>query len=271
MDISVISLAVLNIFSLLIVFIVLYFVFFPTPLTNAFIKQYDLLNKVDDPRIETDILENPFASQNFSISRYIPENADWSRVIIEIPGGAFVASAVNFDSYFAMKLPYPVYIIEYPVLFKFRAKDTYKYLQFALEYTVNLIKDKHPNCKFTLVGTSAGAFYSALIIQHEPNTFDSFISICGYFGYSTVANKLCEVIQKFYLKSGNLEPNIIPATVEYFPITADFDFLNESTKVFAERNGKVPNIYSGRHTFFVTGTTEAERAREDFKTFISNL
>lgn len=275
MEASTAAMSALNVFSLLLLLFIVYFIVYPKPLVNSFIKRYNLISDLSDERITVVYLEDPETEIKLRLAYYIPPGSENSeRVIVEIPGGAFVASYLNFDAYFKMETPFPVFVIEYPVLFKHRAPVSFQYLKFALKSTLELISTKiNQNAKITLVGSSAGAYYSTILIKDMPEQIDSLCTICGYFGYTTMRNKLWALLERFYLntsKEPSLVVDIVPTGIRYFPMTSTFDFLGESSTVYAERNAVPLQVYSGNHTFFWNNSQDAQQARADFLNFVKN-
>lgn len=230
----------------------------PEPIKQAIIKQFDLRPNI--------ILDGDVASieGNFDYKVYelsVPD-ANPSKIIIDIPGGAFISALPTFVAYKQMKLPCNVISFEYPTLFMHRANDSITYL----EKTINKVLASRPEIKTVyLIGTSAGAYYAVKILNRgKVYNVKKFIGICGYYGHKTIPKNLTlGLLEHLYLTSfrntAAYDCHIIANPIESMFITATKDFLIKSTENFATQNHLHFDTYEGNHLFFQMPETEGAK------------
>lgn len=249
-----------TIILLLLLLALILFIRRPEPLKKQIIKTYDIVPNFD---ISTDQILTQETFESYKI--YYVESMEMvsttaEYIIIDVPGGAFLESAVNLEPYAHLNLPYPVVSFEYPVVFRNRAIDTLEYLERAIKHVQTT---KYPNAKLILIGTSAGAYYTTKIINRgNIVNISKMIGICGYYGPASMPeNLLLTILDRVYLTSiRNVHPyvcNIIPSSIELLFITANEDFLFMSSRNFSLLNQQLLNVFVGNHTFFSQSSNES--------------
>ena len=217
------------------------------------------------------------------------------KVIIDIPGGAFLVAANNLNMYFNMpNLNIDVVSIEYPVLLKATAKDTILYLEDVIKYIIENYKKKHSKVEdednafeIYLVAASAGGYFGAKLINRSKfkNNITKFVGISGYYGHKSVSNDFLRIVETCYLtntlyffsdvqqKEYECSP-INDCTIQTMLAIGKQDPLSESTIYFSKLTGSESEIfrYEGDHTFYLKWRNpETLRFYEDMELFLMQL
>lgn len=251
-----------TIILLLLLLALILFIRKPEALKKQVIKTYDIVPNFDIGTNQTLTRETFESYQIYYVLHNDNTDTPLDYVIIDIPGGAFVESAVNLKPYESLNLPYDVVSFEYPIVFNHRALATIEYLERAIQHVQ---VTKYPNSKLILMGTSAGAYYTTKIINRgNVENISKMIGICGYYGPASMPNNLLiTILDRFYLTSiRNVQPfvcNIIPSTIDLLLITSNEDFLFLSSRNFAILNQQLLNVFVGNHTFFSQSTSESTK------------
>lgn len=241
----------------------------PEIIKQTLIKHYDLR-----PHVVLD--EHVHELQEFGKQKVFElsvPNGDPAKLIIDIPGGAFISSVVTFVAYRELRLPCNVVSLTYPVLFENKAKETLAYLE---ETITKILATKSQVKTVYMVGTSAGAYYATKLINRGkiPN-IRKFIGICGYYGHKTIPKNITiSVLEQFYVTSfknnQQFDCQIISNPIKSLFMTSTRDFLGESTMNFATQNHVRYEVFEGDHLFFFRIDQEgAKRAHILFNHFIN--
>lgn len=230
----------------------------PEIVKQSLIKHYDLRPHVV---LGENVFEIPTNSE-YKVYEYIVDHSDPTKIIIDIPGGAFISAAPTFTAYKQLRLPCNVISFEYPVLFKHHFSETLGYL----EMTIGGILKKRPQVKSVyVVGTSAGAYFAVKLLNRgKLHNIKKFLGICGYYGHKTIPKNLSlAMMEHLYVTSfannKNYDCHIIPNPVNVMLITATNDFLYESTKNFAALSTIAYDTYEGNHLFFHDAKTSGAK------------
>ena len=180
-----------------------------------------------------------FTHNGISRNIYFLDKLDKSKIIIDLPGGAFIAAANTLKPFLHIEQQHPVVSIEYPVLPSGDYKTTVPYITAAIDY----ILEKYGNPKIILNATSAGSFYAVKIINSEKykNSIIKFISTSGYFGYKTINNVATYITDKIYLRRLNnstlLDCIPVPTTIDCFYAIGELDPIKISTINYLQLSG----------------------------------
>lgn len=264
---------ILNVICVVILIIVIYLIYKPTPLANYIAKVFDLTNNDiinDNENVSWEQFtdDSGFSERILTYSK--PENKT-DKVLIEIPGGAFIRSTLNISAYVKMNLPYDVILIEYPVLFSARTNQTLSYLRQVIKFLIHRARIRNPEVQIYIVGYSAGCYYAMTLINEMVNDIVGLVTICGYFGTASVSNGMFKTLDWMYIDHDNrLEQQVlINSNVRLMIMVGTGDFLKESSLSFASWNAVDPFVYEGSHLFFWDmNNIETDRAHVDFKDFI---
>ncbi len=260
---------IVTIVFLILLILVFLFIRKPELLKQHLIKTYDIIPDIN----VTDSVLNVEKFENYTIYELVADPPSINDIIvIDIPGGAFIESVVNFKPYQAMKLPYNVISITYPTLFDNRAKDAISYIERAIKH---IQKTKYPQAQIVLIGTSAGAYYATKVINRSNvKNISKFIGICGYYGAATMPyNVVVNALDRMYLTSfkdfAEYQCNVISSNILSLYITSTDDFLEQSTKSYAMLCQQKVYTFGGNHTFFTQDTPSAQEAYDIVKSFIT--
>lgn len=209
------------------------------------------------------------------------------KLIIDIPGGAFVVAATNLNLYFNMlHLDIDVVSIEYPALMEATAEDTLLYLEEAVHYIIKNHKKKYfteandNDLEIYLVTASAGSYFGTKLINRgNVKNITKFIGINGYYGHRTMSNGFYKILENYYLtqtlfdnaKQRKYDCRPIDSTIESMIIMGKQDTLKESSINFSKLTGRHLDIctYEGDHTFYHKwNTLEAKRFYNDLELFL---
>lgn len=273
---SVIVSIILNVIAFGILIYIILFLRKPNFIKNRLIKvlSLNINDYTNNPNVELFPHTDTETKITKQIAKYSTENNLKTRVIVDIPGGAFIDANPNLTPFINMNLSYDVFSLEYPVLFDYTFEDSLKYLSNTLTFILDKIETEYPNAKITLFGHSAGAYFSALLINKFAARIDSFITINGYFGKSTISNEVLKVLDGVYLTSITKKPKYEVAAlsnnVDLFIVTSTNDFLKESSEYYAALNGIKAHVYTGGHGFFYI-SEYGQLAYSDIKSFLDSL
>ena len=105
---------------------------------------YSLIHEDIREEIFNTTVQNDYKKKfKHKIYYYTKPRNNANKLIIDIPGGAFLVAATNLNFYFNMThLDIDVVSIEYPVLMQATAEDTLLYLEEAVHYIIRNHKKK---------------------------------------------------------------------------------------------------------------------------------
>ena len=303
---------ILNIFFMVIVLWIAYIIYNPVMITKYLKNQWNL-----EPDLESIMHENvkekffsasvddfnklyfPLISQkksklkNFKhkLYYYTKPGNQVNKLIIDIPGGAFLVAATNLNLYYNMtNLDIDVVSLEYPVLMDATAKHTILYLEEAIDYIIENHKKKssidHGVFEIYLVTASAGSYYGTKLINRSKfkNYITKFVGINGYYGHKTVSNEFLKLIETCYLtktlwnfsdiQQREYDCSPIDSTIQTMLCIGTQDSLKESSLYFSRLTGSNLEIctYEGDHTFYLKwNNTEALRFYRDLEIFLMEI
>lgn len=234
----------ISIFSLIFLFLLIYLtsvIVYPKAPIN-YIKKRLNLNDIDTHTPLEDSNEDELFTYNNMTHKiyYLNKTPKTDTIIIDLPGGAFISSSNTFAQYKTIEQPHSIVSIEYPVL-----PDGY--YDKTLDYIINAIKHILSRYgmykKIILSAASAGCYYAVKIINTEifKENIIKFISMSGYFGYSTMPNIGTFIAERVYLrqlKSDKIyDCTPIPSTIKSFYAVGANDEIKISTYAFLQLNG----------------------------------
>lgn len=278
--------------SLVLAILIIYLVMLiakPKPIVDMLVKNLNIGPNVPS-LVNTE--QETFVSPSTKIKGTIYHHnlhylANHSRILIDIPGGAFLRSSNTMVPYLEMQqLTMPVISISYPVLFDVTSvKLGLDYIMDALRHVIATYTERlvhiNPNAVLdvNVLASSAGAYYAVLAINS--NEFVAHISkvviVCGYFGQELTSNQFFKLLHRIYLtpnmfrSSPELKCYPIRPSVATRLITTTDDFLRDSTQNFASMSAIVPFVYAGGHSLFWSPEmAEAQQMYSDITDFLMN-
>lgn len=269
-----------NIFFVAIFVILIVSFYSPRYVIKYIKKHYNLAdtNVIVPSGIESyDFVDSNSLSHNYYI-RKSKADAPMSRqgvmdVILYVPGGAFISCNPFLPEAIYEILNYDVVSFRYPIRPENTINQSIRWLAECISHIIEQYQKltKFEHLFFHIVCYSAGAFYASLIINQLNSKYHRHIAnmfmICGYYGKESISNKLIfQAFDKLYwssiLNSNNYTVSAVDVTnMDLCVISADGDFLLESTKYFSYLNGLVPIIFKGDHLFLYT-SEEGKKAAE---------
>lgn len=250
--------------------------------------KYSLIHENIKEEIFSSTVQNNYKkSFKHKIYYYTKPGNNANKLIIDIPGGAFLVAATNLNLYFNMlHLDIDVVSIEYPVLMQATAEDTLLYLEEAMHYIIKNHKRKYfidandNDLEIYLVSASAGSYFGTKLINRgNIKNITKFIGINGYYGHRTISNGFLKLLEIYYLtqtlfdntKQRKYDCRPIDSTIESMIIIGTQDTLKESSINFSKLTGSHLDIctYQGDHTFYLKwNTLEAKRFYNDLELFL---
>ncbi len=260
------------IFLILLIYIISIIVYPKKPI-ELFKKSLNMNASTDINDDATFIKKYNFEKHNYNLY-YLEKTEDYSTIIVDLPGGAFISSSNTLKPYLHIDQPYNIISVEYPVLPYGKLKKVMEYL----EEIFNFIKNKHGDPKIILCGASAGCFYATKILNLNKYNIIKYISTCGYYGYKTIKNIITIVGDKFYLRnaSGDTKNDCIPppSNIQCLYVVGSTDELRFSTINYLETFGNTDNILQyedADHTFYLRYNSPiAQKYYKDLGDFIKN-
>lgn len=215
--------------------------------------------------------ETPHYSGQCSL--YVPENkllGDFDTIILDVPGGAFVKSSPSPSIYEHLSVKIPILSVTYPTLFKYKLEDMVMYLDILLTATESTF-DK----KIIIIAQSAGAYIAALTLKKGHQKVEAFITLCGYFGPSTITNPLINALTKTYLTGWSDKPqnnvSALRSGLRVYIYTGTNDFLISSSLKFGELCSPISlKQFQGSHLFFYDPIQGSE-LYDDISTVVASI
>lgn len=281
---------------LILVMLVAYTLYNPTFLAKSVAKKYRLEKEPcleDELDVKCEFLPFTDSGSNegsdrlpiyyFEPSSTITDETDnkqkTKRLIIEIPGGTFVTSYINFNAYRAMDIEFDVAVVKYPLLFRTSARQAILYLEKAISQIIDRFRAKWgtDNFKICLIGHSAGAYYAIKLLNRGKfaQYIDKFVGLCGYYGKEWVDNPIVKILDSVYLTSIFNSPEfkctLPPVNVELFLATSSQDWLKASTIKFSQFCHVLCKIYNEEDHMFLwaTNSRSTRLAYAELKEFIA--
>lgn len=215
---------------------------------------------------------------------YTKDTNQTNKLIIDLPGGAFINSSNTLKTYMNMKeLDVDAISIQYPVLPQGTALRAIAFIESAISSIIEEYKTKWNVEYFELylATASAGSYYGAKIINN--GKFDKFIkkfsSVSGYFGYKTIDNLVTAIGDKIYLR--RFQTNSVldckplqEGIIDTFYAIAESDILKTSTLTFLQLTNQdleVHRYFGNGHCFYTHfNSLDTQKFYEDFVAFIKN-
>lgn len=221
----------------------------------------------------THLDEDSTAVEQFTYNRttlniyYFEKYPATDTLVIDLPGGAFIASSNTFKHYKYIDQPHTVVTVEYPVLPSGSFRRAMEYLEAAFEY---LIRKKYNDKKIILSAASAGCYYATKIINNAKfnDKIVKFICMSGYFGYNTIPNIYTYITEVIYLhhsiknQDSKTVCKPVPSHIETFYTVGANDDLKISTYEFLKQSGEMnkvieyPNV---GHVFYLQYTNDTTK------------
>ena len=299
MDIHELYPLILNIFFMIIILGTAYIIYNPILITK-YLKHKWNLKPDKESLMHENVTEELFSvtlpTKTKKITQKIyyytkPRN-NGLKLIIDIPGGAFLVAATNLNIYFSMThLDIDVVSLEYPVLIYATAEETLLFLEEAMHYIIkNHMKkyflDNDEKLEIYLVTASAGSYFGTKLINRGKfrKYITKFIGINGYYGHKTMSNKFLSLIESCYLtktlwqfddiQQRKYDCSPIDNTIQSMMIIGKQDNLKESSINFCKLTGSHLELctYEGDHTFYLKwNTPETKKIYKDLEIFLIEI
>jgi acetyl esterase/lipase len=212
-----------------------------------------------------------------SFPYYYRKGTNSDKVIIDIPGGGFMAAGGHLSVYKDWANECDVYYITYPTLFEHTIGDAIVYINLFME---NILKVVNPE-NITIIGTSSGAYYASKVLNllessksTDAKLISSAVLINGYYGWRNCDNMTMKVLDATYMdrysfKYTRSDYDVVGISgTELMIIVSDDDQLKRCGLDFANKNSLKTINYPGSHTFFWADTETGKIARQDVLNFI---
>lgn len=225
----------LNILILVLIIVLIRSLWKPVALSKALSRAMQLEHK--DPNLPKEVI---------SKCQVFYKQATKAKLgsIIYIPGGIFIASSITPEMFDDRLEEYDIYMIKYPVLFDTKIKTTIEELGGVLDVLLKRDENVH------LLSHSAGSFYAmALLSLGRFNKIKTNTCVCGFYGKDTITNTPLKIMANMYMREKILN---IQGNVKNWIVTAEDDFIRESSTVFGKKWMLKPTIYAGDHNFLAT-------------------
>lgn len=268
---------ILTVIFFLILFCVFYMIYNPTLPIRYLRNKFQIIG---DPTILRDSTkgyiftstiepnkEKKHKLQAFTGNIYIYENemgVKKDRLIIDLPGGAFISSSNTFQAYKHIPdFDIAVASIEYPVLPAGDSITAIYYIEQAMKFIIDVFKQdwKVDKIQVYLSTASAGTYYGVKIINNMmfKDCISKFASVNGYFGIKTTNHIMAKIVDGVYLrklKKNNLfDCSPLPeGIVDTFFAVAKGDPLAISTHNFVRTTSQSDHIMeynSSAHCFYL--------------------
>ncbi|QBB28692.1 esterase [Homarus gammarus nudivirus] len=238
-DVYVLFTTILSILLLILIVTVLAIIIYPKKPIEYIKKSLHITSNDED--IYDDCTSYESFTNNHTTCNifYLEKDNSTGTIIVDLPGGAFIASSNTLKQYLHIDQPHTVVSLEYPVLPDGKYENTLTYLKAAISY----ILSKYGNPQIIISAASAGCFYATKIINSEEfkENIIKFISSSGYFGYKTIPNIATIITDKVYLRtlkaSVLLDCFPISPNIQTFFAIGEYDPLKDSTIKFLSQSG----------------------------------
>ncbi|UVT30883.1 GbNV-gb19-like [Penaeus vannamei nudivirus] len=260
---------VLCIFILIIIYLISVIVYPKKPI--------EYIRKTLNLRSSSDLLEDATSWEEFIYDNNIynlyfyKKQDNFDVILLDFPGGAFISCSNSLKPYKYIDQPYNVISIEYPVLPEGTIPYTMKFLHELMEY----LNKTYNNPKYIFMAASAGCMYATKLMNSNKYNVIKYISMNGYYGYSTVDNMLSKIGDHLYLRNSKKEKcKPPPSNVKCMYAITEDDFLKSSTENYTSSFGAQDQIikYEGNdHCFYNRyNSLEAKLFYKDVEKFIKN-